>query len=69
MECYFIEQGTVRDLIIALEKVIAKHGNLPILFEDDGSILICGNICVYDRTEDRGLEEDEAPYLRAVISG
>lgn len=68
IKCILLEAGTVRDLAKALEAFASEHGDLPLLFEDDYSQSPTGNICIYAADDDHGLDEDEAPFMRAVIS-
>jgi hypothetical protein len=64
-----VEPGTVRGLIKALESFVAEHGDMPVLFEDEaGRQSPLGHIGIYDAAEDQGMDDDEAPFLRAVIS-
>ncbi len=66
--CTEIEAKTVRELIAELEKFVAAHGDMPLLYDSDSLLADSCWVCTYDEEEDRFIKDGEKPYPRAHLS-
>ena len=68
IECYDIEGTTLQDLVDFLQTFIQHHGDLPVMYDNDGQQFLGGSICLYEAGDATGLEGVSEPLRRAVIS-